>query len=100
MSPIFFGIAFLGLAKLLQSEHPRIGVAVWTGLAIAATCLIKTSNLPLPLIAIAAIAWKIFLGPRNGSLRPSLITLGVFLLSLAGPLALRVALNHHHFTDL
>src|SRR6266513_1160267 len=100
LSPLCFGIAFLGLAKLLQNERPGIGLAVWTGLAIAATCLIKTSNLPLPLVAIGAIASKIFRGPRNGSLRPSLITLGVFLLSLAVPLGIWFAWNHHNFGDL
>src|SRR5260370_23596302 len=83
LSPLCFGIAFLGLAKLLQSERPGIAVAIWTGLAIAATCLVKTSNLPLPLIAIGAIAATTFLGARKGSLRPGLITLGVFFLSLA-----------------
>src|SRR6184192_1880018 len=100
LSPLCFGIGFLGLAKLLQNERPGIGLAVWTGLAIAATCLIKTSNLPLPLVAIGAIASKIFRGPRNGSLRPSLITLGVFLLSLAVPLGIWFAWNHHNFGDL
>src|SRR2546423_856025 len=100
LSPLCFGIAFLGLAKLLQSERPGIVVVIWTGLAVAATCLIKTSNLPLPVIAIAAIAWKIFLGVRNGSRRTGLITLALFLLSLAVPLAIWFAWNHHHFGDL
>src|SRR5256885_11400928 len=100
LSPLCFGIGFLGLAKLLQNERPGIGLAVWTGLAIAATCLIKTSNLPLPLVAIGAIAWKIFLSPRNGSLRPGLITLGVFLLSLAVPPGTWVAWYHHQFCGL
>jgi len=100
LSPLCFGIGFLGLVKLLQNECPGIGLAVWTGLAIAATCLIKTSNLPLLLVAIGAIASKIFRGPRNGSLRPSLITLGVFLLSLAVPLGIWFAWNHHNFGDL
>jgi hypothetical protein len=100
LSPLCFGIAFLGLTKLLQTERPGIGLAVWTGLAIAATCLIKTSNLPLPLIAIAAIAWKVFHRARNGSLRPGLIALGIFLLSLAVPLGIWFALNYHNFGDL
>jgi hypothetical protein len=100
LSPVCFGIAFLGLAKLLQSERPGIGVTVWTGLAIAATCLIKTSNLPLPLIAIAAIAWKIFHRAGNGSLRQWLITLGIFLLSLAVSLGIWFASNYHNFGDL
>src|SRR6266404_9064232 len=100
LSPLCFGIAFLGLTKLVLSERHGIGAAVWSGLAIAATCLIKTSNLPLPLIAISAITWKIFCGPRDGSLRPRLITLGVFLLSLAVPLGIWLAWNHYNFGDL
>jgi hypothetical protein len=100
LSPLCFGIAFLGLAKLLQSERVRIAVAIWTGLAIAAACLVKTSNLPLPLIAVAAIAFTIVRGARNGSLRPRLITFGVFLLFLAVPLGIWFAWNHHNFGDL
>ena len=97
LSPLCFGIAFLGLAKLLQSERPGIVVAAWTGLAVAATCLIKTSNLPLPLIAIGAITLKIFLA-RKGT--PALITLGVFLFSLVVPLGIWFAWNYHNFGDL
>jgi len=97
LAPLCFGIAFLGLAKLLQSERVGIAVAIWTGLAVAATCLIKTSNLPLPLIAIAVIALKIFLGARKGT--PAL-TLGVFLLSIGLPLGIWFAWNHHNFGDL
>src|SRR6266480_1860658 len=100
LSPLCFGIAFLGLAKLLQSERVRIVVAIWTGLAIAAACLVKTSNLPLPLIAVAAIALKTVRGARKGSLRPRLITLGVFLLSVGLPLGIWFAWNHHNFGDL
>src|SRR5437588_907735 len=100
LSPFCFGIAFFGLAKLLQSDRPGIAVVIWTSLAIAATCLVKTSNLPLTLIATAAIALKIFGGARKGSLRTGLITLGVFLLSLAVPLGIWFAWNQHNFGDL
>lgn len=31
LSPLCFGIAFLGLTTLLQSEHPRSGAAIWGG---------------------------------------------------------------------
>lgn len=100
LSPVCFGIAFLGLAKLLQSERPGVVVAVWTGLAIAATCLVKTSNLPLPLIAIGALALKTYHDAKKENFRPRLITLGVLLLSLAVPLGLWFAWNQHNFGDL
>ena len=80
LSPLCFGIAFLGLSKIFQRDRSGIAVPIWTGLAIAATCLVKTSNLPLPLIATIAIALRISLSARKGT--PALITLGLFLLSV------------------
>jgi hypothetical protein len=100
LSPLCFGIAFLGLVKLLQSDQPGIVVALWTGLAIAATCLVKTSNLPLPLIAIGAIALKVSYAATKERLRPRLIAFGVFLLSLALPIGIWFAWNLHNFGDL
>jgi len=100
LSPVCFGIAFLGLTQILQRVHVGIFVPIWTGLAVAATCLIKTSNLPLPLIATIIIAWKIFLSAKKGTPRSGLITLGVFVLSLALPLAIWFVWNYQHFGDL
>lgn len=98
LSPLCFGVAFLGLTKILQRERVGIVVPIWTGLAIAATCLVKTSNLPLPLIATIAIALNIFLGAKKRTL--ALITLVVFVLSVAVPIGIWFAWNHHHFGDL
>ena len=98
LSPLCFGIAFLGLSKIFQRDRSGIAVPIWTGLAIAATCLVKTSNLPLPLIATIAIALRISLSARKGT--PALITLGLFLLSVAVPLGIWFAWNHHNFGDL
>jgi hypothetical protein len=100
LSPLCFGIAFLGLIKVIQSERARTIVAMWTGLALAATCLIKTSNLPLPLVAIAVIASKLFADRKKAHFRAGLVTLGVFVLSVAVPIAIWFAWNYHSFGDL
>jgi len=100
LSPLCFGIAFLGLTKMLQHERVGIVVPIWTGFAIAATCLVKTSNLPLPLIATAAIALETFLSARKGTLQPALITLAVFVAAVAVPIGIWFAWNHQHFGDL
>jgi multidrug transporter EmrE-like cation transporter len=97
LSPIFFGVAFLGLIKSLKEERVGIFLPLWTGLAIAATCLIKTSNLPLPIVAIIAVAWKMF---RGGKSSASLVTFATFVLSIAIPLGLWFAWNSQHFGDL
>jgi hypothetical protein len=94
-SPICFGIAFLGLTKILKQERVGIVLTIWTGLALAATCLIKTSNLPLPIIALAVSAWKMF---RHG--KWNFVALGVFVLSVAVPLMIWFAWNSQHFGDL
>src|SRR5205807_4891327 len=100
LSPLCFGIAFLGLIKMLKSERPGIFVATWSGLAVAATCLVKTSNLPLPVIATAVVALKIFLNMNRDSRRRALISLGVFVSSFAVPIGIWFAWNHHYFGDL
>ena len=100
LSPVCFGIAFLGLVKLLQNERPSVFTAAWTGVAVAATCLIKTSNLPLPLIAIAVIGLKILLDDRKETRRPALISLATFILAVALPLGIWFAWNQHNFGDL
>src|SRR5437879_5772774 len=93
LAPLCFGIAFLGLTKMLQHERVGIVVPIWTGFAIAATCLVKTSNLPLPLIATAAIALETFLTARKGTLQPALITLAVFVVAVPVPIGIRLAVN-------
>jgi hypothetical protein len=100
LSPICFGLAFLGLIQILKRDRIGIFVPIWTGLAVAATCLIKTSNLPLPVIAAIAIASKIFFGAKQGNTRPKLIALAVFILSVAVPLGIWFAWNYQHFGDL
>ena len=98
LSPVCFGIAFLGLTKIVQRERVGILLPIWTGLAVAATCLIKTSNLPLPLIATLALVLKMFWGAKEE--RTSLLTFSVFVLSIAVPLGFWFAWNQQHFGDL
>ena len=100
LSPVCFGIAFLGLTKILQREGAGILVPIWTGLAVAASCLIKTSNLLLPLVVTIALVVKIFLSAKKEALRPALIGLGAFVLSVAIPLGIWFAWNQQHFGDL
>jgi multidrug transporter EmrE-like cation transporter len=100
LSPVCFGIAFLGLIQMLQRERVGIFLPIWTGVAVAATCLIKTSNLPLPLIATIILALKVFHNANKERLQAKSITLSIFVVSLSAPLAIWFAWNHQHFGDL
>ena len=96
LAPVTFGVAFFSMAKLMQSERPKVWLAVLTGLSLAATCLIKTVNLPLSLVVTIALGLNLVRIVRRGRLS----TIVVFLLSLGVPICIWFAWNEQHFGDL
>jgi hypothetical protein len=99
-SPVFFGCAFLGLLLFLQSERPGVRLGIWLGLALAATCLAKISNLPLIALAAGVIISKMVSLARAGSLRASWPPLTALVLCTLIPLTAWCAWNYHTFGDL
>jgi hypothetical protein len=99
-SPLCFGIAFVGLVKLLQAEQTSLRVAIWTGLALAATCLVKTTNIALLLVVGIVLMFKIRNLTERRTLRPILASLAVLMGSAAVPIMLWFAWNIHTFGDL
>jgi len=99
-SALWFGIAFVGLTKLLQTEQPPFSLAIWTGLALAATCLVKTTNLALFLVVGVTFIFKIRGASHRKRLGRTLATFAVLLVSAAVPIALWFAWNVHTFGDL
>jgi hypothetical protein len=55
LSPICFGAAFICLIRLMKEEIPTIRLGIATGLALAATFLVKPSNLPLLGVSVAVL---------------------------------------------
>ena len=100
LSPLFFGIAFIGLLKMLEADLPSLPLAIWTGFALAATCLAKTTNIALLLVGGTALILKIWNLTERRRSRPVLISLAVLILSAAVPIALWFAWNYHTFGDL
>ena len=100
LSPLCFGIAFIGLVKLLQTELPGVPLAIWTGLALAATCLVKTANLPLLGVAMLALIFKVGHLARTRRLRAAVGSLSGLVLSTTLPIALWFVWNYHTFGDL
>lgn len=58
LSPLCFGALFLCILQWLRANAPSFLLGVLTGLAAAATCLTKVSNLPLVAVALAVIVAK------------------------------------------
>jgi Predicted membrane protein (DUF2142) len=100
LSPLCFGIAFIGLLKILEAEPPSLPLAIWTGFALAATCLAKTTNIALLLVAGIALMLKIRNLTERRRSRPVLLSLAVLIVSAAVPIALWFAWNYHTFGDL
>jgi hypothetical protein len=100
LSPLFFGIAFIGLLKILEAELPSLPLAIWTGFALAATCLAKTTNIALLLVAGTVLILKIWNLTERRRSRPVLVSLAVLSVSAAVPIALWFAWNYHTFGDL
>ena len=100
LSPLCFGVAFVGLVKLLQAELPSVPLAIWTGLALAATCLVKTSNLPLLAVGSMVVVLKVRQLAQSRMLGAAIIPLITLTISAAVPMALWCAWNYHTFGDL
>ena len=100
LSPLCFGFAFIGLVKFLQSGVPSLPVAISTGPAIAATCLVKTTNIALLLAVGIALILKIHNLAERRTLRPVLVSLAVLAVSAVVPIAVWFAWNYHTFGDL
>jgi hypothetical protein len=100
LSPVCFGVAFYGLVRWMQTDQLRPGLALLTGLALAASCLTKTANLPLLAMAGLAMLWQARRFATEGRLRTAAPALGLLSLSIALPLAAWFAWNLHNFGDL
>jgi hypothetical protein len=100
LSPLCFGIAFVGLIKFLRAAPQTLPLATWTGLALAATCLVKTTNIALLFVAGIALIFKVRNLPRRGTLRPFLVSLAVLIISAVVPTVIWFVWNYHSFGDL
>jgi len=100
LSPICFGIAFIGLLKILHAERPRLPVAMWTGLALAASCLAKTTNIALLFVVGLVLIFKIINFRGSKTVPRLLASFAVLAASTALPVALWFAWNLHTFGDL
>jgi hypothetical protein len=84
LSPLCFGAAFICLVHLLRAQVPTVRLTIATGLALAATLLTKMTNLPLILVSMGAVLFKIWSLWKTGKLRIALppITLLVLIAGL------------------
>jgi hypothetical protein len=91
LSPLAFGLAFLGLVKWWRSDSPGIGNALLVGGSLGAAGLIKGANWPLVAVAVVFILFHSVWLARQGKLAKSLpattLLFGCVLLTLGAWLA-------------
>src|SRR5438128_1971063 len=99
LSPVCFGALFLCVLQWLRTNAPNFLLAMLTGLAIAATCLTKLSNVPLVAVALAVIVARIITvilrTPRAG-----LVALAALISFAAIPVGTWMLWMKFHFGDL
>ncbi len=86
LSAICFGATFICLMKWVSAEKPSLLISGGTGLALAATYLNKTTNLPLIVVAFAAVLLKILQSFRAGKVRELLPGLMMFMACAVPPM--------------
>ena len=100
LSPLCFGIAFIALLQWLRASVPSARLGLWTGLALAAVCLVKVSNLPLVAVAALAVLIQTLRLAGAGRLRAAIPALTLLFISAGLPIMCWAAWNLHNFGDL
>ncbi len=98
LSPVFFGITFLFLIKYFNSQLRSKPLAIATGISLAATMLVKTTNLPLlPVVLISILVIAIKSRKVN---REILLSLSIIFACAIIPMILWCTRNYQTFGDL
>jgi hypothetical protein len=100
LSPLCFGAAFIGLVRWLQTDAPSPRLGMLTGLALAATWLVKTTNLPLVGVAVLTVIIKSCSVAKAGKWRAVLPALALLLVCAALPVGAWCLWCLHAFGDL
>ncbi len=99
LSPLCFGAAFICLVEFWRAETPGVWLGTLTGLALAATFLAKSANLPLLAVSALAVLLKIFRLAKAGKLRAVLPSLVALFFCAALPMAAWMAWCKIQFGD-
>ena len=99
LSPVCFGALLLCLLQWLRTNRPTLLLGALTGLAIAATCLTKLSNLPLVVVALVAIITALRRAIRQKP-EPTLIAFTALGLCAVIPIGSWIIWTKYQFGDL
>jgi hypothetical protein len=99
LSPVCFGVLFVCVLQWLRTNAPSFLFGALTGLAIAATCLTKVSNVPPVAVAVVIIIARVVVIIRRAP-RVGLVALAAIVLCAAIPIGSWMLWTKSHFGDL
>lgn len=99
LSPVVFGLAFLSICTFIRKDFQGSLAGALSGLALAATALVKVSNLPL-LVVGALVVLAIVPGAYKRQTKFALQPLVLFFLCLLVPVLLWFSWNFTNYGDL
>lgn len=100
LSPICYGFAFYHLVLFFRAEMPDPRRAIFAGCALAATILVKSSNLPLLLVVLVTLALKIRRLSQAAKLAPAALAIVEFALCALVPVVIWFLWNLSNYGDL
>jgi hypothetical protein len=100
LSPVCFGAAFICLVRLMNEEIPNIRLGIATGLALAATFLVKPSNLPLLAASAVMLVFLTLQLWRSGKLQAALPAFSWLVACAVLPAVCWMAWCQKHFGSL
>ena len=99
LSPVCYGLALIGMISFMCADVPKLRHGILTVLALAATVLVKLSNLLLVAVVMLAILYKVIRLIKSHKLRSAALLLGLFAICLLIPLLTWFAWNYFNTGD-
>ena len=99
LSPVCFGLAFVSMIGFIRADIPNKRQNIITGLAVASTALVKTSNIVLVAIVMCMLLFKVYQLVKTGKLLPAATNIGLFALCVFIPMFIWFAWNFSNTGD-
>jgi hypothetical protein len=99
LSPVCFGLAFIGMIEFMRADVPSRRTCILTGLTLASAVLVKSSNMVLVAVVMIAMLYKVYNLRKSGKLGLSAKGIGLFLLCIFTPIFIWFGWNFFNTGD-
>lgn len=100
LSPLLFGICFLKLLVFYDSVKVTSSMALQTGLSLAATTLNKVSNLPVLVVVVLIVSYKLWTSRKSAYFKSRLSASLVFYICVLSTITIWFIRNYFVVGDI